>query len=493
MNPIPHTRVRALRDRPPRPDGEYVLYWMIMARRPGWNFALQHAVGWAERLDRPLLVLEALRCDYPWASDRFHRFLLDGMRDNARAFEGTPMRYVPYVEPSLGAGKGLLAALAARAAVVVTDDFPAFMIPRMTEAAAGRVEARFEAVDSNGLHPMRATDVVFPTAYAFRRHLQRALPQHLREFPARDPLRGATLRPAPAVPEEIARRWPAAPESLLAGGAKALASLPLDRSVGAVETPGGHVAAATALARFVRDRLARYPEDRNEPERDGTSRLSPYLHFGHLSAHQIFAAVATHEEWSEERLAAKATGKRAGWWGMSEAAEAFLDQCVTWRELGYNFCAHRGDYDRYESLPEWARRTLEKHAKDRRPHVYSVDDLEAARTHDPLWNAAMNQMKREGWFHNYLRMLWGKKILEWSPSPREALAAMIHLMNKWSLDGRNPNSYTGYFWTLGRYDRAWGPERPIFGTVRYMTSENTARKLRVKDYIRRYAGADALL
>lgn len=464
-----------------------------MNRRPGWNFALQHAVAWAERLERPLLILEALRCDYPWACDRFHRFLLDGMRDNARVFEGSGVRYVPYVEPSLGAGKGLLAALAAHAAVVVTDDFPAFMIPRMTESAAARIEARFEAVDSNGLYPMRATETLFPTAYAFRRHLQRALHQHLREFPAPNPLEGARLPAPPPIASEIAARWPAATDSVLAGAAASLAALPIDHSVGVVETPGGPAAAAAALDRFVRARLGRYPEDRNEPERDGTSRLSPYLHFGHVAAHQIFDAVARHEGWSEERLAAKATGKRAGWWGMSEAAEAFLDQLITWRELGFNFCARRSDYDRYESLPDWARRTLEKHERDPRPHRYTLDDLEAARTHDPLWNAAMTQLKREGWFHNYMRMLWGKKILEWSSSPREALAAMIHLMNRWSLDGRDPNSYTGYFWTLGRYDRAWGPERPIFGTVRYMSSENTARKLDVKEYVRRYAPGPSLL
>lgn len=492
MVPAPATRVRALRDAAPRPDGGYVLYWMIMYRRPGWNFALQHAVAWAERLGRPLVILEALRCDYPGACDRLHRFILDGMRDNARAFEGRGVRYHPYVEPSLGAGKGFLAALAARAAVVVTDDFPAFMIPRMTGAAAARIETRFEAVDSNGLYPMRATDIVFPTAYAFRRHLQRALHQHLRDFPAADPLAGARLQAPPQIAPELAARWPAASEAVLAGDRASLAALPLDHSVGPVETPGGHAAAAAALERFVSARLDRYPEDRNEPGRDGTSRLSPYLHFGHISAHQVFDTVARHEGWSEERLAAKATGKRTGWWGVSEAAEAFLDQLITWRELGFNFCAHRSDYDRYESLPDWARRTLEKHERDPRPHVYTMDDLEAARTHDPLWNAAMIQLKREGWFHNYMRMLWGKKILEWSPTPRDALAAMIHLMDKWSLDGRDPNSYTGYFWTLGRYDRAWGPERPIFGTVRYMSSENTARKLDVREYLRRYAARPSL-
>ena len=487
MTPTPAIRVRALRDVPPRPDSDHVLYWMIMARRPGWNFGLQRAVEWAEKLQKPLLVFEALRCDYPWACDRFHRFILDGMASNTRAFAGRPLRYFPYVEPSLGAGKGLLAALAARAAVVVTDDFPSFMIPRMTDAAARRIDTRVESVDSNGLYPMRATDVVFPTAHAFRRHLQRALHQHLREFPAADPLDGARLPIAADLPEEIVRRWPLASPMLLQGDASALAALPLDHSVPAAAMRGGAEIAAAVVERFVAHRLERYPEDRNEPEMEGTSGLSPYLHFGHASAHQVFAAVTAHEGWTSDRLATKATGQRAGWWGMGEAAEAFLDQVVTWRELGYNFCVHRADYDQYDSLPEWARRTLEKHAGDPRPHVYSLDELEAARTHDPLWNAAMNQLKREGWFHNYLRMLWGKKILEWSATPRDALAAMIQLMNKWSLDGRNPNSTSGYFWTLGRYDRAWGPERPIFGTIRYMSSDNTARKFHVKEYIRKYA------
>jgi len=487
MAPIPAVRLRTLRDAPLRPGGDYVLYWMIMARRPGWNFALQHAVEVAQTLEKPLVVLEALRCDYEWACDRFHQFILDGMASNAAAFAGRPLLYIPYVEPALGEGKGLLAALAARAAAVVTDDFPAFMIPRMLDAAARRIEARLDAVDSNGLHPMRATGVVFPTAYAFRRHLQRALHQQLREFPAADPLDGARLPAPPALPAEIARRWPPATPEILRGGRAALAALPIDHAVGVAPLRGGAGAAAAVVKRFTEERLSGYPEERNEPEREGTSGLSPYLHFGHVSTHQVFEAVAAREGWTLDRLAAKATGKRAGWWGMSEAAEAFLDQLVTWRELGYNFCAHRPDYDQYESLPEWARRTLEKHAGDSRPRVYRVDDLEAARTHDPLWNAAMNQLKREGWFHNYLRMLWGKKILEWSATPRDALAAMIHLMNKWSLDGRNPNSYSGYFWTLGRYDRAWGPERPIFGTIRYMSSENTARKLHVKEYLRRYS------
>jgi deoxyribodipyrimidine photo-lyase len=172
---------------------------------------------------------------------------------------------------------------------------------------------------------------------------------------------------------------------------------------------------------------------------------------------------------------------------VTENTEAFLDQLVTWRELGYNMCWQREDYDRFESLPEWAQTTLSKHADDRRDSVYTLEQFEAGATHDPLWNAAQMQLVREGRLHNYLRMLWGKKILEWSSSPQEALAIMIELNNKYGLDGRNPNSYSGIFWCLGRYDRPWGPERLIFGKIRYMSSENTARKVRVRNYIRQYA------
>ena len=197
----------------------------------------------------------------------------------------------------------------------------------------------------------------------------------------------------------------------------------------------------------------------------------------------------TQEGWTQRKLKASGGGKREGWWGTSRGAEAFLDELVTWRELGYNMCALRDDYDRYESLPEWARSTLEAHARDRRPSRYTLAQFESASTHDPLWNAAQRQLVREGRLHNYLRMLWGKKILEWSRSPRQALETMIHLNNKYALDGRDPNSYSGIFWCLGRYDRPWGPERPIFGTVRYMSSENTARKLSVKEYLQTY-GAD---
>jgi deoxyribodipyrimidine photo-lyase len=280
--------------------------------------------------------------------------------------------------------------------------------------------------------------------------------------------------------------WPLLFRELLDSNTEGLRVLPVDHSVGPAATRGGSSTAKSAWRRFLTRRLEVYDEDRNQPELDATSGLSPYLHFGHIASHQVFADLMKREDWSMERVRPKADGSR-GWWGVSESGEAFLDQLVTWRELGFNMCWSRPDYDTYSSLPDWARATLAEHAADRRPHVYSLEELEEGRTHDPLWNASQMQLVTEGRIHNYLRMLWGKKILEWSPSPQEALRIMIELNNKYALDGRDPNSYSGIFWCLGRYDRPWGPERPIFGKIRYMSSENTARKVGVKTFIETYA------
>ena len=193
----------------------------------------------------------------------------------------------------------------------------------------------------------------------------------------------------------------------------------------------------------------------------------------------------THERWTTRRLGEKARGKREGWWGVSTGAEAFLDQLVVWRELAFNGCEYISNYQSFDSLPEWARKTLDEHKRDRRAHKYTIEALEAAATHDRIWNAAQRQLVAEGWFYGYLRMLWGKKILEWTARPSDALVRMQSLMDRYSLDGRDPNSYAGYAWVLGRYDRPW-PRRPIFGTIRYMSSDSAKRKLKMSTFLKQY-------
>jgi deoxyribodipyrimidine photo-lyase len=403
---------------------------MTSYRRRRFNFALERAVFWATELRKPLIILEALACSYPWASSRFHTFILEGMRDNLRDFSRSAASYLPLVEQTPGEGRARISSLVAQACLIVTDDFPAFVIPRWIEAMASASPVLVEKVDSNGLFSMRSTSRLFRTARSFRLFLQK---QTRFEFPLADPLAGIEL-PRAHCPKVLSEENMVMPQSV-------------DRSVGSVSTiKGGPSSARERLKAFVAsDALS--------------SGLSPYLHFGHISAHEVYQAVTESRRPNSER---------------------FLDQLLTWREIGFNMCALMRDYDQYASLPEWARQTLAKHARDVRPVVYSLEQLESAATHDDLWNSAQMQLVNEGHIGNYLRMLWGKKILEWSATPEAALAVMIHLNNKYALDGRDPNSYSGIFWILGRYDRPWGPERPIFGLVRYMSSKNTARKLRAR-------------
>jgi deoxyribodipyrimidine photo-lyase len=481
------SRILPLNDRPVRSTAAFVLYWMTTARRPGSNFGLQRAVETALELNRPLVILEALRCDYPWASDRIHRFVLDGMAANARAFAGRPVLYYPYVEPAHGAGHGLIAALGAHACAIVTDWYPAFFIPRMNEAAGRQAPVRMEAIDSNGIIPVADHGRAFPTARGYRAFMQRVLKAHVRNVPEMDPLRLLGSGSVAELPRDIASRWPPASSSLLEGDEAELSMLAIDHSVKPVTLRGGCEVAQHRLRAFVDERLQRYGDDHHHPDLDGTSRLSPYLHFGHISAHQIFAAVMTRERWTTRRLTAGASGAREGWWGVSPSAEMFLDQLLVWRELAFNGCGWRTEgLDRYDAVPEWARKTLEAHMEDPRPHVYSLETLDAAGTHDEIWNAVQRELKQAGWFHGYMRMLWGKKILEWCERPADALGHMEHLMNRYSLDGRDPISYASFGWVLGRYDRPW-PARPIFGTVRCMTSGSAKRKLKMTDYLRRFS------
>ena len=460
---------------------------MIAARRTRWNFGLQRAAELAVEFGRPLLVLEALRCDYPDACDRFHQFVVEGMAVNASDFRPTQALYYPYIERAPGEGAGLLDTLASHSAAIVTDWLPAYFLPRMTTALARRVSVRVEAIDSNGLIPVASHGRAFPTARGYRAFMQRTLKDHLREFPLDDPAAlVAALPRLRTLPGNVRTRWPSLTGRELRHPARLIATLPLDHAIAAGPFTGGSSAADSRLASFIAARLGPYGDAHNHPDADGTSRLSPYLHFGHISAHQVFSAVMTAERWTTRKLQKARAGAREGWWGVSSSAEHFLDQLTVWRELAFNGCRWTPNYHSYDALPAWARATLNAHLSDPRPRLYSLAQLDAAETDDEVWNAAQRQLRQEGWFHGYLRMLWGKKILEWCRQPSEALERMEILMNRYSLDGRDPVSYLSYGWVLGRADRPW-PEREIVGTVRYMTSASAKRKLRMKEYLRTFS------
>lgn len=488
MAAVPSLRIRRLNDATERPDGAYVVYWMVAYRRAASNFALDYAIERSRALGRPLLVVETLKTDYPWASDRLHTFILAGMADNARAFSAAGITYHPYVAPAPQAGKGLIAQLCAQACCLVTDDYPSFIIPGMLQEVAGEVGVAMDAVDSYGLLPLRATDKAYPSAYAFRRALHKLLPEHLMALPAPTLKKAAHLTGA-KMPAKVRARYPEADAEMLEARPAALARLPIDHTVGPGVVPGGRRAGVKLLKKFVDAVLRNYQTHRNHPDLAGQSGLSPYLHFGHVSPHDAFAQLAAREDWQLHHLAEAGRGAKEGFWGMSPEAEAFLDELVTWRELGANMCVHRPhDYAEYASLPDWAKATLAQHTADSREHHYDLTTLAEGKTDDRLWNAAQRQLREEGILHNYMRMLWGKRVLAWTRTPQEALRVLVELNNRYALDGRDPNSYAGIFWTLGRYDRPW-PERPIFGKVRTMTSASTERKLQLKAYLQKYGDA----
>lgn len=482
---IPKTRLREANDKAPNTDGKFILYWMIAFRRTRYNFALEHAVNLSQETGKPLLVLEPLRVGYEWASDRFHRFIIQGMQDNAARFDEAGVTYFPYVEEQAGDGKGLIEALAADAYSIVTDDFPCFFHPRMIGSIGKRLNIPLTLIDSNCLMPLSIADKTFTVAHSYRRWMQKTLPKQLEEFPLASPLSNVEFEEA-SVPKPVTKKWPKANlEKLL--DEDGLAHLPIDHSVTRGAYEGGAEEANSLLTRFLKQRLVSYDEDRNEPDELGSSELSPHLHFGHISAHEVFHRIMQHEKWAPNQIQ-KVNGKVNGFWGVSESTEAFLDQLCTWREIGFNMSFREPEsYDQLDSLPNWTQQTIAEHRDDKREYVYDLETFELAKTHDAIWNAAQRQLVREGRIHNYLRMLWGKKILHWTESVEKALEIMIELNNKYALDGRDPNSYSGIFWVLGRYDRAWGPERSIFGKIRYMTSENTAKKHKLGEYLKRFA------
>ncbi len=485
IQPVPSVRLRSLTSYDVNPAGQFVLYWMTAFRRPYSNFALQHACQLAEAMEKPLVVIEALRTGYRWACDRFHRFVIDGMLDNQRQFDKSDVLYFPFLETTANSGSGLVEELGAMSCCVVTDDFPCFFHPLLYKSIVANWKFGVHAVDSNGLLPMRAADRTFTVAHSFRRYLQKELPKYLESFPMEEPLSNLKLPKLEQLPKSILKRWPPANLKDYTAGTQNFDRFAINHSVCPCNVAGGFVAAGKRLEHFVTHILGKYHEQRNVPDADGASRLSPYLHFGHISAHQVFRAAMDSADWNTSKIK-KPNGKSTGYWGANAPVEAFIDELVTWREIGFNMCSREPDYDKYHSLPNWAKQTLADHAKDKRHANYSFEQLDNAQTKDELWNAAQNELRREGRIHNYLRMLWGKNVLAWTPDPHTALKYLIELNNKYALDGRDPNSYSGIFWVLGRYDRAWGPERKVFGKVRYMTSDSTRRKFPMKQYLAKF-------
>jgi deoxyribodipyrimidine photo-lyase len=441
-------------------EGKYVLYWMQMYKRSTHNLALNKAIQIANELKLPLVVYEGLKFYYPWASDRLHTFILEGVAEKKKAFSEKGIRYIFFLQEDKHAEKNTVAKLAREAAALVTDDFPCFIIPEHNRHIAERVKIPVLAVDSNGIIPMSLLTKEEYAARTIRPKIHRLLQAVV-----------TTIR-TPPVHVQHPHLHLDCPETIVENSkiAKLVAGCDIDHSVApSAIYEGGEVAAGRRLQHFVTKILAHYDDTRNRPDIDGCSRLSAYLHFGFISAQQVYEAVMGADV-------------------PKHAKDVFLEELIVRRELSYNFTRHNKHYDSLEALPDWAKRTMNKHAGDKRYKLFTAAEIEAGDTDDELWNATQHELVATGELHNYMRMLWGKKIIEWSPSYEEAFRLMEHLNNKYALDGRNPNSYAGMLWCFGKHDRAWGPERPVFGTLRYLSSDSWRRKVNAKAYIGMYGG-----
>ncbi|MDM7924854.1 MAG: deoxyribodipyrimidine photo-lyase [bacterium] len=443
---IQSERIRPLNGKPAR-DGKFVLYWMQQAQRSEWNHALEYAADRANERDLPLVVFFCLTDDFPDANLRHYAFMLEGLSVTAERLKKRGIRFV------LRKGRPVtaVAEAAEQAALVVTDRGYLRVQRDWREKAAGRLNCGLIEVETDVVVPVEtAMDHEAYSAAVLRPKIHARLGAFLR------PVRKRRLKKN-SIGIQMRFEDPSRPDALLK-------AVRIDRSAQPVSwlTPGEQAAEKT-LKIFLSRKLEGFGTSRNDPSLDFTSDLSPYLHFGQISP----LAVA---------MAVRETG--------SPSAEPFLEELIVRRELSMNFVRFNSRYDAFENLPSWARETLRLHAGDRRPFRYTREALESAETHDPYWNAAQTEMMCRGKMHGYMRMYWGKKILEWTPDPEEAYRLLIRFNNRYFLDGRDPNGYAGAAWIFGKHDRPWG-ERPVFGKVRYMNDKGLERKFDMRGYVRK--------
>jgi deoxyribodipyrimidine photo-lyase len=441
-------RLAALNDRG-LCEGGYVLYWLQQAQRAEYNHALEYAAEQANALAKPLLVAFGLTDGYPEANRRHYHFMLEGLQDVEAALHARGVRFVV----QRGAPDEVALRLAQRASLIVCDRGYLRVQRAWRERVAREAPCRVVQVES---------DVVVPVELASSK----------KEHAAR------TLRPR--LTKHLARFLVALPETRLEHTSLDLEIAGEDLSdvdalVGKLELEqqvppvrlfrGGTRAAKRVLAAFLAEDFARYAATRNQPQTNFVSHMSKYLHFGQISP--VYIAL-------EVRAAGMAR----------ENTETYLEELIVRRELPMNYVFYEPDYDRYSALPEWARRTLDEHRHDARDPQYTRAQLEAAETEDPYWNAAMQEMKVTGYMHNYMRMYWGKKILEWSAAPETAFETALYLNNKYFLDGRDANSFANVAWVFGQHDRGWA-ERAVYGKVRYLSKGGLERKADPEAYVKK--------
>lgn len=445
---IQNSRIQNLNDHSRRVDGMFVLYWMQEAQRARGNAALELAVRGANKYSLPVVVCFGLMDGYPEANARHYSFLLDGLADCATDLKARGIALVV----RHGSPDDVALAMSEDAAAVICDRSYMPQQRQWREKLAKNASCPVLQVETEVVVPVDVvSDKSEYAARTIRPRIHRAWDEYLVPLDETEPeihADGLSLESDFDLSDPVA----------------VLNALELDRSVKPVKRlKGGRIAALKMLERFVDDVLDGYAKGRNEPSAAQTSFLSPYLHFGHISPVEI-------------ALAARNSSI-----GDTKDRESFIEELVVRRELAMNYANFAPEFQNYKALPDWAKKTLSEHAGDEREHIYDQTTLEACDTHDPHWNDAMREMVHTGFMHNYMRMYWAKKILEWGATPEDAFNTTLALNNKYFLDGRDPNSYANVAWCYGLHDRAW-TERPVFGKIRYMNANGLNRKFDMEAY-----------
>lgn len=442
-------RIRQTNDHPTQ-NGRYVLYWMQAAQRAVFNHALEYAAGKANELNQPLVTLFGLTDRYPEANERHYAFMLQGLREVEAALRERGIQFVVMREsPEVAALR-----FSKDASMVITDVGYLKIQRQWRHHLARNSTCPVTEVES---------DVIVPVSVASDREaysaaiLRRKIHAHMDDYLV--PVKETTLKK-----DALKFRFDGLD---LKDPLQVVKNLSLDRSVSPVKTfHGGRQAATRLLNQFTKEKLTHYEERRSDPAKDYGSHMSPYLHFGQISPLEIALKVRRSKIKAEK------------------AKAAYLEELIVRRELSMNFVHYNTHYDDYRCLPDWARQTLKAHRKDKREYAYALKDWERGNTHDPYWNAAQREMILTGKMHNYMRMYWGKKLVEWSKTPEDAYKTALYLNNKYELDGRDPNGFAGVAWCFGKHDRPWA-ERTVFGKVRYMNANGLRRKFDIEAYVNR--------
>lgn len=449
-------RIKKLNDKPINPHGKFIVYSMEASQRVYFNHAIEFAISIANEYQKPMITIFNLTDKYKHSNQRYYKFMIEGLIELRKHFNQRGIKFIinksDYVSGSIEFSKNAVA--------LVTDRNYLKLQRSWREKVAGSVDVAVFQVESDVLIPIETvSNKMEPYAFTIRKKIMNLFNHFLQPF---DHLElKVKLNESDFEGMEFSN------------AEEYLQLLDINKEVKSVDKyfKGGYSEAKKLLKLFIEQKLSHYKEFRSDPTKDFQSDLSPYLHFGQISIHEILNEILKNYDFNDENV------------------QSFINEAIIWRELARNFCFYNPNYNQYEGIPGWAKKSLEEHFKDKREIIYSLDELEFAKTHDPYWNAAQIQLLRTGKMHNYMRMYWAKKLIEWTHYPKDAFNIACYLNDKYELDGRDPNGYAGISWCFGTHDRPWF-ERPIFGQIRYMNDKGLERKFDIKAYLEKYSKID---